>query len=66
MDTLSFLKKQLKWKKIFNISYQKFELSQLDTIKQFISNNKNYNYFIILNKILVIKINARKHKYPKL
>ena len=66
MDTLSFLKKQLKWKKIFNISYQEFELSQLDTIKQFISNNKNYNYFIILDKILVIKINARKHKYPEL
>lgn len=66
MDTLSFLKKQLKWKKIFNINYQTFELSQLDTIKEFISNNKNYNYFIYNNKILVIKINARKHKYPKL
>ncbi len=66
MDTLSFLKKQMKWKTIFNISYQEFELSQLDTIKQFVSNNLNYNYFIKNNKILVIKINAREHKHTKL
>lgn len=61
MVDISFLQKKLSWQnnKVLNIDYKIFNKKDIDVIRHFVSNNKNYNYFIILNKVLVIKSNAR-------
>jgi len=62
MVDLSFLQKRLTWQnnKLLNIKYNIFDKEYIDVIKHFASNNKNYNYFVFINKILVIKINAKQ------
>lgn len=61
MVDISFLQKKLIWQNnnILNIDYKVFNKKDIKTIKHFVSNNKNYNYFCLFNKVLVIKLNAR-------
>lgn len=61
MVDISFLQKKLSWQnnKLLNIDYKVFNKKDIEIIKHFVSNNKNYNYFSLLNKVLVIKLNAR-------
>jgi hypothetical protein len=60
MVDISFLQKKLSWQtnKLLNIKYKLFDKQDIKTIEHFVSNNKDYNYFCFLNKVLVIKLNA--------
>ena len=57
MENISFLQKKHQWKKTKYFEYNEFSNSKqnLETIKHFISNNKEYYYFILNDEIIVIK-----------
>lgn len=55
MEDISFLRKKLSWKRNSIYEYQTFSLSQLNTIKHFVENNKEYFYLIELDTIIVMK-----------
>lgn len=55
MVDISFLRKKLNWKDSDIGRYQFFDIKELETIKHFVENNKEYYYLISENKVMVVK-----------